>query len=103
MSKKINYLIFFSITVLASTAAVFGQSNRAYVAESGSDANQCTVGLLGGGNGISTARLSRTTINYNSLSGVSIGTNATVYSFQNNAIAGNFPDVNGNLTYSALK
>jgi hypothetical protein len=66
--------------------------------------NNNTVGLLVTGTlGVSVARLSRTTITNNSLSGISVGGNNIVYSLQNNTITGNFPDVSGNLTPLALK
>ncbi len=66
--------------------------------------NNNTVGLLVTGSiGVSTARLSRTTINNNQLAGVSVSAGNIVYSLQNNAITGNFPDVSGILTPLNLK
>lgn len=66
--------------------------------------NTNTVGiLLPAAAGVSTARLSRTTISNSALAGVSIGTSNIVYTLQNNTIAGNFPDVIGNLTPLSLK
>jgi len=43
MFKNKNCIIIIGLILLASTAAVFGQSNRTYVAESGSDSNLCTT------------------------------------------------------------
>jgi len=58
--------------------------------------NNNTLGLVtGGSNGLAVTRLSRTTINNNVLNGVQIGAGGTVYSLQNNTIAGNLVDVNG--------
>jgi hypothetical protein len=66
--------------------------------------NSNTVGLLmSSGSGVSVARLTRTTINNNTLSGVSVAAPNIVYSLQNNTISGNFPDVNGNLTPLTVK
>jgi hypothetical protein len=45
--------------------------------------------------GFSVVRLTRSTINNNVLNGVQIGAGGTVYSLQNNTIAGNLVDVNG--------
>jgi hypothetical protein len=56
-----------------------------------------TLGLVASttNGGFSVVRLTRSTINSNVLNGVQIGANSTVYSLQNNTIAGNLVDVNG--------
>lgn len=100
---------------ISNTTAVSNTSRAVYVRST--NANQrndvtidnCnfsnnTAGLLvGGTNGTSVVRLTRTTIADNLLAGVSIGAGHIVYSLQNNTITGNFPDIGGSLTPIALK
>gem|GEM_PF-2486389 len=62
--------------------------------------NNGGIGLFGGA---SIARLMRSTITQNIATGISMDLNATVYSFQNNAINGNLTDVSGSLTPVSLK
>ena len=58
---------------------------------------------IGSANGVSIARLSRSTITENTLYGVVIGATSTFYSFQNNVIAGNPTDISGNITNVSVK
>jgi len=58
-----------------------------------------TVGLATSGtNGFAVTRLSKSAVTNNLLTGVLVGANGTVYTLQNNTVAGNFPDVSGVLT-----
>ena len=58
---------------------------------------------IGGTTGSSIVRLSRSTINSNTLYGVVVGQFGTFYSFQNNAINGNATDIKGTLTQLSLR
>ena len=49
------------------------------------------------------AYLTRSTVTQNIAEGVHIGLGATIYSYQNNTISGNFPDVSGSMTPVSLR
>lgn len=42
MAKYLKFIVFYSLVLVVCGVSSFAQSNRVYVAESGSDANQCT-------------------------------------------------------------
>jgi hypothetical protein len=63
--------------------------------------NDSGIGMFG--DGVSIARLMRSTITQNTVDGIHMGFGATVYSFQNNTISGNLNDVVGNLTPVSVK
>jgi len=63
--------------------------------------NNAGIGAYGANGAI--AYLTRSTVTQNIAEGVHVGSGGTVYSFQNNTISGNFPDVSGNMTPVTLR